>query len=173
MSYQIIRAGPQAEISNFYPGQLLSGMQFYDSPMDESKPRDKQEMNPDLDSNPQRILPTAADDGDPLFNIRGLVDHWIDRFQKVVIEDMSDIIFRSMIPTLDLMTRGIRPGELWVVAGHSKYCFHLWMVEQLCLNQQVPTLAYTYDMSVFEMVDRLVLSRSKYSRTRRFQFVSE
>jgi len=99
--------------------------------------------------------------------------------------DMSDLIQEVMdtfetlasgqrglegIPTgyklLNEMSNGLKPGEMMIIAARpsmGKTSFMMNMVEEIGVNQKVPTLVFSCEMTAQQIVQRLLFSRAKFA----------
>jgi replicative DNA helicase len=68
-------------------------------------------------------------------------------------------------PELDRMGKGLKPGEMFVVAARpsmGKTALMMNIVEHVAVTLQVPTLVFSCEMTAFQIVERLVFSRGRF-----------
>jgi replicative DNA helicase len=66
---------------------------------------------------------------------------------------------------LDRLTNGLKPGEMFIIAARpsmGKTSLAMNIVEHVCLDQKVPTLVFSCEMSSVQLVQRLLFSRSGF-----------
>lgn len=91
-----------------------------------------------------------------------------------VIEEMEEIIrgdrkaagISTGFHTLDGMTRGLKPGEMFVIAARpsmGKTAIMMNIVESVCVDDEFPTMVFSAEMSRHQLTQRLVYSRARLS----------
>ena len=70
-------------------------------------------------------------------------------------------------PELDRMSGGLKPSEIFIVAarpsmGKTSYAMNL--VEHTCLDQGIPTMVFSLEMSAQQLVERLLYARARFSK---------
>jgi replicative DNA helicase len=66
---------------------------------------------------------------------------------------------------LDRLTNGLKPGEMFIIAARpsmGKTSLAMNIVEHVCLDQKIPTLVFSCEMSSVQLVQRLLFSRSGF-----------
>ena len=97
------------------------------------------------------------------FSIRDSVNSVIDHFQGLLAGEIVAGLSTGF-EELDDLTTGLKAGEVFVIASQSgmgKTSLMLRMVEHICINQKVPTLIFSGQMTAFETTQRLMFSRAK------------
>jgi len=67
---------------------------------------------------------------------------------------------------LDEMSKGLKAGEMFIIAARpsmGKTSLMMNIVEHVALDQNVPTLVFSCEMSAQQIVQRLLFSRARYS----------
>lgn len=67
---------------------------------------------------------------------------------------------------LDEMSKGLKPGEMFIIAARpsmGKTSLMMNIVEHVAIDQQIPTLVFSCEMSAQQIVQRLLFSRARYS----------
>jgi replicative DNA helicase len=68
-------------------------------------------------------------------------------------------------PKLDEMSKGLKPGEMFIIAARpsmGKTSLMMNIVEHVAVDQGVPTLVFSCEMSSQQIVQRLLFSRARY-----------
>lgn len=68
-------------------------------------------------------------------------------------------------PKLDEMSKGLKPGEMFIIAARpsmGKTSLMMNIVEHVAIDQEVPTLVFSCEMSAQQIVQRLLFSRARY-----------
>jgi replicative DNA helicase len=66
---------------------------------------------------------------------------------------------------LDLMIRGLKPGNLFVIGARpsmGKTSLMMNIVEKICIDDQVPTLVFSAEMGREDIIERLIFSRARF-----------
>jgi len=66
---------------------------------------------------------------------------------------------------LDRLTNGLKPGEMFVIAARpsmGKTSLAMNIVEHVCLDQGIPTLVFSCEMTSVQLVQRLLFSRAGF-----------
>ncbi|MEO1824263.1 MAG: replicative DNA helicase, partial [Roseibacillus sp.] len=67
---------------------------------------------------------------------------------------------------LDEMSKGLKPGEMFIIAARpsmGKTSLMMNIVEHVAIEQDIPTLVFSCEMSAQQIVQRLLFSRARYS----------
>lgn len=68
-------------------------------------------------------------------------------------------------PDLDAMGGGMKPGEMFIIAARpsmGKTSFMMNIVEEIAVNQGLPSLVFSCEMSALQIVQRLLFARAKF-----------
>jgi replicative DNA helicase len=87
-------------------------------------------------------------------------------FQKLIAGEKAAQGISTGFDELDRMSSGLKPGEMFVVAARpsmGKTSFMMNIVEHICLDLGKPGMVFSCEMSAFQLVQRLVFARAKYS----------
>ncbi len=98
--------------------------------------------------------------------IKQSVAEVIEQFQALIAGEKGAQGITTGFEQLDRMTSGLKPGEMFVVAARpsmGKTSLMMNIVEHICMDQQKPTMVFSCEMSAFQLVQRLVFSRSKFA----------
>ena len=101
----------------------------------------------------------------------------ISDYMKQVIEHFEEFISRkgdsrgilTGYPDLDKMSNGLKPGEMFIVAARpsmGKTSFAMNLVEHFCLDQNIPSMVFSLEMSAFQLVERLLYARARFDKSR-------
>lgn len=102
---------------------------------------------------------------DEVFSIRDKVESVLERFQQMVADGEKARGLSTGIAELDRMAGGLWPGKVIVIASRpsmGKTTLMLNIAEHICIEKRVPTLIFSGDMSSFDIVERILLSRSRF-----------
>ncbi len=69
---------------------------------------------------------------------------------------------------LDEMSNGLKPGELFVIAARpsmGKTSYMMNLVEHICLDEKLPSMVFSCEMTSAQIVQRLLFARAKYAIT--------
>ena len=98
--------------------------------------------------------------------IKQSVAEVIEQFQALIAGEKGAQGITTGFEQLDRMSSGLKPGEMFVVAARpsmGKTSLMMNIVEHICMDQQKPTMVFSCAMSAFQIVQRLVFSRSKFA----------
>jgi replicative DNA helicase len=98
--------------------------------------------------------------------IKQSVHEVIEQFQALIAGEKGAQGISTGFEELDRMSSGLKPGEMFVVAARpsmGKTSFMMNMVEHVCLDQGKSSMVFSCEMSAFQLVQRLVFSRSKFA----------
>jgi replicative DNA helicase len=98
--------------------------------------------------------------------IKQSVNEVIDQFQAMLAGEKGAQGISTGFEELDRMSSGLKPGEMFVVAARpsmGKTSFMMNIVENICIDQQKPTMVFSCEMSAFQLAQRLVFARSKFA----------
>ncbi len=100
------------------------------------------------------------------FDIKESVGEVMTRFQEILAGEMEVQGVATGYPDLDRMSKGLKPGEMFVVAARpsmGKTSFMMNLVEHMAVDQNVPSLVFSCEMTAFQIVQRLVFSRARFA----------
>jgi replicative DNA helicase len=69
-------------------------------------------------------------------------------------------------PDLDRMAKGLKPGEMFVVAARpsmGKTSFLMNVAEHVCIDQGIPSLVFSCEMTAFQLMQRLIFARARFN----------
>ncbi|MFT3990450.1 MAG: replicative DNA helicase [Luteolibacter sp.] len=98
--------------------------------------------------------------------IKSSVKEVIDQFQALIAGERGAQGISTGFEVLDRMSSGLKAGEMFVVAARpsmGKTSFMMNIVEHICMNEGKPSMVFSCEMSAFQIVQRLVFSRSKFA----------
>lgn len=99
------------------------------------------------------------------FDIKHEVSEVIKQFQQLLAGELETQGVATGYQVLDTMSKGLKPGEMFVVAARpsmGKTSFMMNVVEHICVDQQVPTMVFSCEMTSFQIVQRLLFSRARF-----------
>ena len=69
-------------------------------------------------------------------------------------------------PDLDEMSNGLKPGEMFIIAARpsmGKTSFMMNIVEEVSVNQGIPSLVFSCEMSAQQIVQRVLFARARFA----------
>ena len=100
------------------------------------------------------------------FQLKPGVGEVIDHLENLLAGKEDSGGLATGFPDLDRMARGLKPGEMFVVAARpsmGKTSLMMNVVEHLCLDQGIPSLVFSCEMTSFQLLQRLVYSRARFA----------
>lgn len=100
------------------------------------------------------------------FHIKQSVGEIIEHFEKMLSGEVEVQGSATGYADLDRMCKGLKPGEMFVVAARpsmGKTSFMMNVAEHICIDQGVPTMVFSCEMTAFQIVQRLVFSRARFA----------
>ncbi|MEP4076929.1 replicative DNA helicase [Haloferula sp.] len=100
------------------------------------------------------------------FDIKESVGEVMTRFQEILAGEMDVQGVATGYADLDRMSKGLKPGEMFVVAARpsmGKTSFMMNLVEHMSVDQSVPSMVFSCEMTAFQIVQRLVFSRARFA----------
>lgn len=100
------------------------------------------------------------------FHIKDSVVEVISHFEALLSGDVEVQGAATGYPDLDRMSKGLKPGEMFVVAARpsmGKTSLMMNIAEHICIDQNVPTMVFSCEMTAFQIVQRLVFSRARFA----------
>ncbi|MDX1680298.1 MAG: replicative DNA helicase [Akkermansiaceae bacterium] len=98
--------------------------------------------------------------------IKQTVEEVIEQFQQLIAGEKGSQGISTGFEELDRKSNGLKPGEMFVVAARpsmGKTSLMMNIVEHVCLDQNLPTMVFSCEMSAMQLVQRLVFSRAKFA----------
>ncbi len=98
--------------------------------------------------------------------IKESVAEVLDQFQSLLAGERGAQGISTGFEQLDRMSSGLKPGEMFVIAARpsmGKTSLMMNIVEHVCLEQSLPSMVFSCEMSAFQLVQRLVFSRAKFA----------
>lgn len=71
-------------------------------------------------------------------------------------------------PEIDKMSSGLKAGEMFVVAARpsmGKTSFAMNLIEHMCLDQGLPSMVFSLEMSSMQLVERLLYARARFAKS--------
>jgi replicative DNA helicase len=103
------------------------------------------------------------------FNIRGPLVEVFNDFLKVLSKEKSAFGHSTGLSELDRFIGGLRPGKMFVIASRpamGKTSLMLNIAEHVCIDQKVPTLIFSAELTAFKVVQRMLFSRANFVTSR-------
>jgi replicative DNA helicase len=126
-----------------------------------------EETNQLLDQVEQHVLGIrAASETARNFQIKDSVAEVFKNLQSLLAGDAGAQGIPTGYSDLDRMSKGLKPGEMFVVAARpsmGKTSFMMNVAEQICIDQNVPSLVFSCEMTAFQIVQRLVFARARFA----------
>ncbi len=98
--------------------------------------------------------------------IKQSVEDVIEQFQALLAGEKGAQGMSTGYEELDRRCSGLKPGEMFVVAARpsmGKTSLMMNIVEHVCVDQSMPTMVFSCEMSSFQIVQRLLFSRARYA----------
>lgn len=98
--------------------------------------------------------------------IKETVEQVIEQFEQLCAGEKGAQGISTGFEELDRKSNGMKPGEMFVVAARpsmGKTSLMMNIVEHVCLDQNMPTMVFSCEMSAMQLVQRLVFSRAKFA----------
>lgn len=89
----------------------------------------------------------------------------MEHFEKLYAGEKMASGLSTGYEKLDQMSNGLKPGEMFIIAARpsmGKTSFMMNIVEHICIDQQMPSMVFSCEMTAFQIVQRLIFSRAKY-----------
>ena len=102
------------------------------------------------------------------FHIKQSVAEVISHFEALLSGDVEVQGAPTGYSDLDRMCKGLKPGEMFVVAARpsmGKTSFMMNVAEHICVDQGIPSMVFSCEMTAFQIVQRLVFARSRFAMT--------
>ena len=99
------------------------------------------------------------------FDLKHEVSEVIKQFQQLLAGELETQGVSTGYQKLDTMSKGLKPGEMFVVAARpsmGKTSLMMNLVEHMCIDQGVPTMVFSCEMTSFQIVQRLLFSRARF-----------
>lgn len=90
----------------------------------------------------------------------------LDELHELIRGDRKSQGIRTGFPQLDRMSRGLKPGEMFVIAARpsmGKTAFMMNIVETVCIDDELPAMVFSLEMSAHAITQRLLYSRARIS----------
>ena len=98
--------------------------------------------------------------------IKQSVEEFSIYFQKLLAGEKGASGLSTGFEELDKKSNGLKPGEMFVIAARpsmGKTSFMMNIAEHVCIDQGVPSMVFSCEMSAFQLVQRLVFARAKFA----------
>ncbi len=105
-------------------------------------------------------------DTKPMATIRDTVGEVVEIIDKLLSRGGGIEGLSSGYADLDRLTNGLKPGEMFVIAARpsmGKTSLMMNIVEHVCLDQGVPCLVFSCEMSSRQLVQRMLFSRARFA----------
>ena len=92
----------------------------------------------------------------------------IDDFEKYMSSNGAPMGIKTGYKKLDEMSNGLKPGELLIIAARpsmGKTSFVMNLIEHICLDQNLPSMVFSLEMTSSQLVQRLLFARARYAMT--------
>lgn len=99
--------------------------------------------------------------------LAGIIDEAVDRLEEMIANKGKISGLASGFETLDAMTGGLKPGDMFVIAARpsmGKTSFLLNMAEYMALDLKKKTLLFSCEMPSAQLVERILFARAKVQR---------
>jgi replicative DNA helicase len=100
------------------------------------------------------------------FHIKQSVSDVISHFEALLSGDVEVQGAPTGYIDLDKMSKGLKPGEMFVVAARpsmGKTSLMMNIAEHICVDHGVPSMVFSCEMTAFQIVQRLVFSRARFA----------
>ncbi len=99
-------------------------------------------------------------------NLKESVGAVLEQFQALLAGERKAQGLSTGFEELDRKSGGLKPGEMFVIAARpsmGKTSLMMNIVEHICINLSQPSMVFSCEMSAFQLVQRLVFSKSKFA----------
>jgi replicative DNA helicase len=96
-------------------------------------------------------------------NVKTLVVNALERFQGILFQNLPRRGLSTGLSELDEMSNGLEPRRVYVIAARpsmGKTSLLLQILGEVCLKQKIPSLLYTSDLTIPQVIDRLIFNRA-------------
>ncbi len=100
------------------------------------------------------------------FHIKQSVTEVISHFEALLSGDVEVQGAPTGYMDLDRMSKGLKPGEMFVIAARpsmGKTSLMMNIAEHICIDQGIPSMVFSCEMTAFQIVQRLVFSRARFA----------
>lgn len=100
------------------------------------------------------------------FHIKQSVLEVMNHFEATLHGNMEVQGAPTGYTDLDRMCKGLKPGEMFVVAARpsmGKTSLMMNIAEHICVDHNVPSMVFSCEMTAFQIVQRLVFSRARFA----------
>lgn len=97
--------------------------------------------------------------------MRAHVVHALERLQQTLLEQAQLRGLPTGLDRLDEITHGLQPGRIYLIAGRpamGKTGLLLQILAEVCLNQHIPSLLFTGDLTIPQVIDRLLFNHAMF-----------
>lgn len=94
------------------------------------------------------------------------VDAVLEEMHEIIRGDRQSLGIPTGFQQLDEMTRGLKPGEMFVIAARpsmGKTAFMMNIIEAVCIDGEAPAMVFSCEMSKQALTQRMLYSRAKLS----------
>ncbi|QTN34164.1 DnaB-like helicase C-terminal domain-containing protein [Akkermansiaceae bacterium] len=131
---------------------------------DQEPAGDETALDPALAENSSKHpAANTVSDAPEATDVKSLVQNALERCQGLLFCDVASRGLSTGLSLLDEMSNGLEPGRVYLIAARpsmGKTSLLLQILAEVCLKQQIPSLFFTGDLSVPEVIDRLVFNRA-------------
>ena len=125
---------------------------------------DESDLHPSTQEIPDSN-PHSGTDPDPSGGRRLgiLVKNALERCRGILSRDLPRCGLSTGFKELDEMSNGLEPGRVYVIAARpsmGKTSLLLQILGEVCLDQQIPSLLFTGDLAIPQVIDRLIFNRA-------------
>lgn len=131
---------------------------------------DQEEVSLLLDNVEQQVLAIReANEKTDEKSIPQTVDKALENLKELIQGKRESDGISSGYPELDKMAGGFKSGEMLIIAarpsmGKTSYAMNL--IEHICLDQGLPSMVFSLEMSAHQLVERLLYARARFSKSR-------
>ena len=96
-----------------------------------------------------------------------LVENALERCRGILFKDLPRRGLSTGFKELDDLSNGLEPGRVYVIAARpsmGKTSMLLQILGEVCLNQHIPSLLFTGDLAIPQVIDRLIFKRALISQ---------
>ena len=119
-----------------------------------------------LDKTEASILRIRDDnDGGKEETITEAMEAVMDLFQRRLAGELDQLGLPTGYHHLDRITQGLKPGEMFIIAARpsmGKTSLMMNIVEHVTIEEGVPSLVFSCEMTTHQLVERLFFSRSRF-----------
>jgi len=128
---------------------------------------DQEEVPELLDEVEQAVLKIReGNENDKAITVKEAIRNVIENFEEMITGGQQVQGIKTGYSDLDNISGGLKKGEMFVIAARpsmGKTSYMMNVVEHICVDQNIPGLVFSLEMSTEQLVQRLLFSRARFN----------